>query len=468
MPKPYRRKVRRPLAEVLERAFLDLRGKSGLTNTPTEQKLTKYVEATFLGPWSHPSIYYKKSRGSEEVGDVVAIFDNDVVIFEDKNIAYHTDKPVEISWPRWYREAVKESARQLYRAEGRLRNYPDRLYLDRRCAEPFPKILPPSKQMQVHRVAVVHGITKAHKVYRDGEGSGGLSYLFRDIGDSAPFTLGLINPNKGFIHVFDELSFSIMLSVLNTPEEFVRYLSRKEKAVLSGKLLGSAGGEENLLYLYFQGLGPDGHNDFIVPEKYVGIAAGSDLWEKMRGTDAFRRRILADEPSYLWDLLIHFFGDGIFLDPSDPRFGDAEKKVRLLAREPRHGRRVIVKEMVRRFEEFSGGETWFAIESSANPLTLYVFTFTENSKQLEREVYKRKQFEATREAMNLVFAQRLDARHIIGICIDVNGDPDGIYIGVLEIDKLELKDYEELAKLKQENPITFDRKVIHEKNFPDT
>jgi hypothetical protein len=63
-----------------------------------------------------------------------------------------------------------------------------------------------------------------------------------------PFAVGQLDPAKGFVHVLDDTSLEIVLAKLDTITDFVRYLTKKEEFIASGKLV-SAAGEEELLAL---------------------------------------------------------------------------------------------------------------------------------------------------------------------------------------------------------------------------
>jgi hypothetical protein len=67
-----------------------------------------------------------------------------------------------------------------------------------------------------------------------------------------PFTVGDIAPERGYVHVLDDVTLDIVLPELDTIADFTAYLGAKERLVRSGRLL-SAAGEEELLAYYLLG-----------------------------------------------------------------------------------------------------------------------------------------------------------------------------------------------------------------------
>jgi hypothetical protein len=83
------------------------------------------------------------------------------------------------------------------------------------------------------------------------------------------FTVGQINPERGFVHVFDDTTLGIVLKTLDTVSDFVAYLRKKE--LLFARVRGLiATGEEDLLAYYLTNLNSSGEHDFNVPK---GVSA---------------------------------------------------------------------------------------------------------------------------------------------------------------------------------------------------
>lgn len=60
---------------------------------------------------------------------MLVVFSNDVIIFSDKHIIFQIDRELGTVWPRWFKRAVSESAKQLHGAMNWLRRFPERVFL---------------------------------------------------------------------------------------------------------------------------------------------------------------------------------------------------------------------------------------------------------------------------------------------------------------------------------------------------
>ena len=45
-----------------------------------------------------------------------------------------------------------------------------------------------------------------------------------------PFTIGNLDPQKGYVHVFDDTTLNIVMSTLDTITDFTAYLSKKSNS----------------------------------------------------------------------------------------------------------------------------------------------------------------------------------------------------------------------------------------------
>jgi hypothetical protein len=283
------------------------------------------------------------------------VFEDHIIIFSDKDCAFPDSGDLERDWCRWYRKAVDRSAKQVWGAERWIKAHPDRLFLDRACTRPFPIDLPDPNTARFHRIVVAHRASE--RCQRELGGSGSLMIMPDVTGaqhcasagdDGHPFTIGQINPAKGFVHVLDDTSLDILMNTLDTITDFVSYLVKKEEFVLGGRL-GFAAGEEELLAHYLKYLTDGGEHDFVVPHDADSIGIFEGFWQAFERNPQRLAQTEADEISYSWDRLIESFSRHILAGTqhftTHKEIRDGERILRFFAREPRTRRRMLARGM---------------------------------------------------------------------------------------------------------------------------
>lgn len=275
----------------------------------SEKRLVKLGEKVFLGLWSYPNVYYEPAK---ELADLLVVCDNQVLIFSDKNIKFNTDIDLSTAWQRWERKAILESIDQLRRAEQRIINFPQKIFLDSRCAKPFPLKLPSKDKMKIHLIAIANGVTDACKKYF-GNGSGSLMFSsnieeMKQIGSPTEFCITDYDKNKTFVHVFDDYTFPFVLNELDTLKDFVEYLLEKERFVRNVKKLMYTG-EEDLLYHYVQNFDSSRKCHVFCDETKIDIkkyelAFFEEDWNVLKSNPRYIAKQKENEVSYLWDYLI--------------------------------------------------------------------------------------------------------------------------------------------------------------------
>jgi hypothetical protein len=201
--------------------------------TETERYLQVLCERSFLSLWSYPGVFRNQKKGGKgdgkELCDLLVVFGDDVLIFSDKSCAFPETGDIQVDWSRWFRKAVMKSAEQVWGAERWIREYPDRIFLDRACAHPLPLDLPPASRMRIHRIVVAHNVADRCAASLGGGSSGTLMF---DSGltdqDQKPFCVGWIDAARSFVHVLDDASLDILLGTRDTITDFVGYLRWKE------------------------------------------------------------------------------------------------------------------------------------------------------------------------------------------------------------------------------------------------
>jgi hypothetical protein len=327
----------------------------------------RLCEHSFLSLWSYPGVYRDQtsgrgSKGSKEVCDLLVVFENHILIFSDKHCKFPNTGSHDLDWSRWVRKAVLESGEQIYGAERWIRTHSDRLFIDPECKQPFPIELPDMTKVRFHRILVAHGASE--RCHQELGGSGSLMIHSSTVGKDhlsklenggIPFSVGQIDPKRGYVHIFDDTSLNIVLSTLDTISDFTGYLEKKEKLFDNGIVVGAAG-EEELLAYYLKDLNENGEHDFIIQPGINGIILSEGFWDHFIKSPERQSQIDANIISYSWDALIekfsfHIMNDTQYIrDPLGAR--NQEKTVRFLAREPRTRRRMLARSLIELMEKY--------------------------------------------------------------------------------------------------------------------
>ena len=167
------------------------------------------------------------------------------------------------------------------------------------------------------------------------------------IGDAhlhAPFTIGLMDPQKGYIHTFDDTTLNIVMTTLDTISDFTAYLGKKEQ-FLTGRRAVFAAGEEELLAIYLKNMNSAGEHDFVVEANIDAIAFPEGFWDAFAQNPQRLAQLDHNQISYAWDELISKFAfhamTGTQYFTSGRPLREQEATFRILAREPRTRRRML-------------------------------------------------------------------------------------------------------------------------------
>ena len=331
--------------------------KKSVGKSPSERFLAKLCERTFLSLWSWPNLCRDKG-GSKENCDVLVVFGDDVLIFSDKSCEFPNTGDINHDWQKWFRRSITSSAKQVYGAERYLRKCQDQIFVDSKCTQRLPIDLPNADVCRFHRIIVARGAGARCSEFFHAD-TGSLVIKSDLIGDAhidpggagwLPFRIGQLNPEKGFIHVFDDGNLQILLTELDTVSDFVAYLNKKEQLFTSGKRV-RATGEEDILAYYLTHTNAHGEHDFTF-EKDFDVVIFDHLYKGMKSNGQYIVKKQAEKISYSWDKLIENFH--AHLKAGSLRLGegmdiaDFEKGVRVLASEPRLARRGLAKALMER------------------------------------------------------------------------------------------------------------------------
>lgn len=375
--------------------------------------------------WSHRSPYFDtrdnpNAAQGEELCDLLAVFENDVFLFEDKNIAWPQHDDPTVSWKRWYRRAIYKPAGQLAKAERRLRRHPSRVFADRACKSPLPVQLPEVRLARYHRIVVAHGAAGACRRHFGG-GSGALMLNTHRGAAGLPFTVGRVGPKDGYVHVLDEATLELVLSTLDTIPEFRDYLLAKERLLEEGKDF-SAPGEEDLLAIYLRS------PDSVQPNRNgFGNTGGVNLivvpegeWDEFSRSPEKAAKDQANEHSYAWDELIDRFAKHsmgrtqYFSTSSGPQ--QTERTLRLLNAEPRTVRRALIAQCLERIG--SMGDRPYRVWTARRPEstgTCYTFLAVRRGEGEEYAEYRERRLYMLTMCTAIVRLQQPGAQAYVGI-----------------------------------------------------
>ncbi|NOR45906.1 MAG: hypothetical protein GQ534_10000 [Candidatus Delongbacteria bacterium] len=326
--------------------------------TPTERYLNKLARNSFLSLWCYPNVFTNEGRfngkgAAKELCDLLIVFGNDVLIFSDKEVKFNLDKEIDIAWKRWYKKAIDKSAGQLFKAEKWIVNHPDRIYLDNLNTIKFPLDIPNKEDIRVHKICVANGSYDTSRQYFKGENEGSLMINSQITGfneHSMPFMIGHPSKERGFIHVFDELSLDRVFGEIDTITDFVKYLEKREKYLSQELSVISTEGEEQLLSNYLTNLNEAGEHDFVLPikdiEKYNMVwIDDSATWNDFVNSPQYLAKKEANRISYIWDDFIEYFTKYSQayneIDKSSGKISDLEQALRFMAAEDRLRRRQL-------------------------------------------------------------------------------------------------------------------------------
>jgi hypothetical protein len=285
------------------------------------------------------------------------VFENNIILFSDKQCGFPDSGNLDLDWARWYRRAVEKSAHQLWGAERWIKAHPDRVFLDAQCTKAFPLSLQANPATVFHRVLIAHGASTRCKRELGGSGSlmvssgvvGNAHTLPREDGGT-PFMVGQVDASKGYIHILDDTTCDILLSTLDTIADLTAYFAKKQRFIESGVIL-SAAGEEELLAYYLTHINADKEYDFVFERgDFGGVSLDSGFWADFVKSPQRKSQLEANKISYIWDDIIerfaHHFLKGTSHFLSDTSLSSHETILRFFAREMRVRRRMLASALI--------------------------------------------------------------------------------------------------------------------------
>ncbi len=322
--------------------------------TETENFLAKLCEDTFLKVWSYPNPI---KEDTDELCDLIAIFENHLFIFFDRNsniLNQDTNTDKNVLWKRWKKKVIEKQIKTAYGAEKYIRNG-SKIYLDSQKNQIFP-IQYNKDRIQIHKIVIAHGAKQACENYYGKNSSGSLLINYTDLNiedePEIPYFIKLTRKNP--IHVFDSFSLPLIFSELDTFYDFSSYIIEKEKAIEKHGLMYT--GEEELLAIYMRNYDQNTNSHRIQQndKKCTSMLIEEGYWQEYIESESYRIKSIENQRSYTWDELIQKTCqnalDGVLLGNSD-LFNDLSA-IREMAKEPRFVRRELSDRILKSINEF--------------------------------------------------------------------------------------------------------------------
>ena len=413
----------------------------------SEKLLTRLCDKVFLDLWTYPNPQRKQGK---ELCDVLAVFENHVFIFSDKNPSFESKKTTKTNlekWESWKDKAIDSSIRQIKGAEKQIRKNPEMIFVDSKCTIPLP--IPIDKEnLKIHRIIVAHGAKEACKKYDPDKKNGSLTVGYAKLKDSKklsettnPFVLVL--PKNEITHVFDSYNLGIILSELDTVHDLICYFEEKEKAIEKYNPIFYFG-EEELLAHYLVNVDKEGERHYIgdigvKDENVRGTVIEEGFWQSLLKHDSYKRKKEADKISYFWDELIQNISkhilEGHYIGTD---FSTGRLIVSEMAKESRFVRRILSEAMTKAIKDFSLSENkfcarYFSLENYKNGYyIIQVPPFPD-------EDYEKEYLPRRREILDIACGAAKNKyphlKKVIGIIINIPKQGEGI----LEEFKLDLE-----------------------------
>lgn len=399
--------------------------------TDSERYLNNLCESSFLSLWSYSNPYKEQGK---ELCDLLVVFNNHIIVFSDKSATVPVPT-TDLVWDRWKRNILKKGIEQAWGAERWIREHPQKVFLDSKCSVPFPFNIPSGSDLQVHLVVTVHGISKACAQTMGGSGS---LMITNDSDFNIPFSLTCTDPQRTFVHVFDDTTLGIILRELDTIPDFLAYLSAKERLLSSDKRIMAAG-EEELLGYYLTRVDANGEHDFIIEDEADKIAFTEGIWNGIAKNPQYQAKKEADKISYAWDRLIEVFSKhalaGTQYHVTSGGFKDTEKILGFLAVTSRLQRRFLGTVLIDFIEKSNPEKRGLRVipPESGGIKVVYVFVTLPVPAHLTHDKYRQARQAYLGECLRVAKLQFPDVYDFVGIATESGRDreersEDAVYL----------------------------------------
>ena len=321
--------------------------------TDTEKLLASFCDRSFLKLWSYPNPINEERK---ELCDILAVFENHVFIFFDRNNLQLEDasKDIILNWKRWKRKVIDSQVRTANGVERYIRNN-RKIFLDVELTVPLP-IKIDVNSVVIHKIIVAHGAQEACLRHSDENTSGSLGIIYSDNSKDSIDNPFMVNINKNDpVHIFDSHNLPIIFDELNTLYDFKSYLEAKLDAINFFDVLVYCG-EEDLLANYFLNYDEEAKKHYIAKKQdgINGLLVEEGAWKDFICRDVYKAKKTADEESYFWDELIQMtcsnaLGGTVL---GNANIFNGPNAIYEMAKEPRFMRRELSKAMIDAINKF--------------------------------------------------------------------------------------------------------------------
>jgi len=241
--------------------------------------------------------------------------------------------------------------------------------------------------------------------------------------------------------VLDDTTLDIVLSALDTITDFVEYLTKKESFMRSDRAVMVAG-EEDLLAFYLSHVDENEEHAFEVPPDVNAVFMEEGHWEDFKRSPQRRAQLEANEVSYAWDALVEQFAKHIIGGTqyyrSHEGVNHSERTIRLLARESRTRRRVLVTALFELLDqdvpEWSRRTRVLISSRPGDPY--YVFLVLPRPRGVAYDNYRTGRRNMLEACCRVLKAMRPEAQDIVGIATEEGSveerSEDAVYLDVRE------------------------------------
>ena len=322
--------------------------------TYTEKILAEICDNTFLNAWSFANPINNEKK---EFCDLIAIFDNHMFIFFDREKQIKSDflEKADLTWNRWYREVIVKQINTCNGAERYIKNKGE-LYIDIELKTKLP-ITYDSSSIIIHKFVIAHGAKLACELISDSNinGSLGVIYTSQSEQQNSDYNFVITLNRENPIHILDSHNFPIIFSELDTFYDLTQFITAKEEAIKKYDYISYCG-EEDLLAHYYLNFNEESNSHFIgsIKDDFNGIHIGEGEWNDFILTPAYRSKKEADKKSYLWDHLIQKTCDNALKGVlgGNSNLFSGESALYEMAKEPRFSRRALSEHMINAINNF--------------------------------------------------------------------------------------------------------------------